>query len=60
MLILTRKKGERLIIGDDLVVTVLSISVGHVRIGVTAPKEVPVHREEIHDRIVAEQAAAPN
>lgn len=51
MLILTRRPGESLMIGDDVVVTVLSTYGNQVRIGVDAPKEVPVHREEIHERI---------
>lgn len=56
MLILTRKVGETLMIGDQVEVTILSIKGNQVRIGVNAPKEVPVHREEIYARIKREQA----
>ena len=55
MLILTRRVGESLIIGDDVVVNVLGVKVNQVRIGVDAPKDVTVHREEIYDRIQAEK-----
>lgn len=57
MLILTRKVGETLMIGDQVEVTILSIKGNQVRIGVNAPKEVPVHREEIYARIKREQGA---
>ena len=55
MLILIRRVGESLIIGDDVVVNILGVKGNQVRIGVDAPKEVPVHREEIYDRIQAEK-----
>ena len=55
MLILTRKVGETLMIGDEIEVTILSLKGNQVRIGVNAPKNVPVHREEIYDRIKREQ-----
>jgi len=51
MLILTRRVGESLMIGDEVTVTVLSIKGNQVRIGVNAPKDVAVHREEIYSRI---------
>lgn len=55
MLILTRRIGETLMVGDDVKVTVLNIQGGQVRIGVDAPKQVEVHREEIYSRIQAEK-----
>lgn len=53
MLILTRKIGEVLLVGDDVEITVLSIRGSQVKLGVNAPKEISVHRQEIYERIKA-------
>lgn len=55
MLILTRRVGETLMVGDNVTVTVLGVKGNQVRIGVNAPKDVSVHREEIYMRIQAEK-----
>ncbi|WP_241085997.1 carbon storage regulator CsrA [Candidatus Vondammii sp. HM_W22] len=55
MLILTRRIGETLMVGDEVSVTVLGVKENQVRLGVNAPKEVAVHREEIYDRIQREK-----
>lgn len=54
MLVLSRRIEESLIIGDDITITVLGISGNQVRIGIDAPKEIPVHREEVAERIKKE------
>ena len=56
MLILTRKIGESLKIGEDVTVTVMAVKGNQVRIGINAPKDVAVHREEIYERVQAEKA----
>ena len=57
MLILTRKISESIMIGDDVIVTVLGMKNGQARIGIEAPKDIPVHREEIFNKIKAEKLA---
>lgn len=58
MLILTRRVGETIVIGEDVAVTILGVTGNSVRVGVNAPKEVAVHREKIYERIQREQGAA--
>lgn len=58
MLILTRKTGEALMIGDDVSITVLGVKGNQVRLGIDAPKDVAVHREEIYARVLAEREEA--
>jgi carbon storage regulator len=59
MLILTRRVGESLKVGDEVTVTVLGVKGSQVRVGIAAPKSVAVHREEIFERIKSEQATPP-
>ncbi len=56
MLILTRRVGEVIMIGDDVEIVVLGIRGNQARIGINAPKDIPVHREEIYERIQREKA----
>lgn len=58
MLIITRRPGEKVMVGDDVVVEVIEISGSNVRIGITAPRSVPVFREEIWTAVKDENAAA--
>ncbi len=51
MLVLSRKRGESITIGDSVTVTVLSVQGDRVKVGIVAPADVPVHRQEIHERI---------
>ena len=60
MLVLSRKKGESIVIRDDIVVTVVDLCGKKVRLGVEAPREIPVHRKELYDKINSrEEAVAP-
>ena len=57
MLVLTRRIGETVMIGDEITVTILSVRGEQVRIGIDAPQEIKVHRQEVYDRIQKEKAA---
>lgn len=57
MLVLSRHLDQTIIIGDDIKITVLGMSGNQVRIGIAAPKEISVHREEVYERIQAEKSA---
>ena len=58
MLVLSRKKNESIVINDHIVITVVEVRGDKVRLGIQAPKEVPIHRSEVHAAIQSEQAAA--
>jgi len=60
MLVLSRHKGERIVIGNDIVLTVVEIRGDRVRLGFTGPQEVPIHREEVFQRVIQEQNAEQN
>jgi carbon storage regulator len=60
MLVLTRQANEEIVIGDDIRITVLSVTGGQVRIGISAPQHLPVHRREVYDAICTENAKAAN
>ena len=55
MLVLSRDKGQRIIINDDITISILGVSGNQVRVGIDAPREVSVHREEIYQRIAQEK-----
>jgi len=56
MLILTRRIGEKIVIGDDVTITILGVKGNQVRVGIEAPRDVQVHREEIYQRILKERS----
>ena len=56
MLVLSRRMGETLVIGDNIRLTVLGVSGGQVRLGIEAPRDISVHREEIYQKIQLEQS----
>lgn len=58
MLVLTRRTGESLMVGEDVTVTVLEVRHDQVRIGIDAPRSVPVHRREVYEQVVRENATA--
>jgi len=60
MLVLSRKKNERIVIGENVVVTVVEVRGDRVRLGIEAPQEVPIHRSEVHDAITKEQQSQTN
>ncbi|MBC8015442.1 MAG: carbon storage regulator CsrA [Sporomusaceae bacterium] len=62
MLALTRKPGERIVIGDNIVITIVEIKGDNIKLGIDAPKEIKIYRGELYDSIVAEnkQAASPS
>ena len=58
MLVLTRRPGESIVVGQNIVITVIEIKGGQVRIGIDAPREVQVHREEVYEQVRQENIAA--
>ena len=58
MLVFTRKKGESLIIGNEIEVAILNIGSGNVKVGITAPRHISVHRQEVYEAIKRENVAA--
>lgn len=58
MLILTRRTGESIVIGDDVIITIIRVVGNQVRLGIEAPKDIPIHREEIYHRIKNEQKSS--
>ena len=60
MLVLTRRLGESIRIGDDVLVRVVDVQAGAVRIAIEAPREIPVHREEVWNQVQAENRSAAN
>jgi len=58
MLVLSRKKNESIVVGDAITITIVDIRGDKVRLGIEAPKEVPVHRQEVHEAILRNVAAA--
>ena len=58
MLVLSRKRDERIVIGDNIVITVVEVRGDKVRLGIVAPKEVPVHRQEVFEAIHGKEAPA--
>jgi carbon storage regulator len=58
MLVLSRKKNESIVIDENIIITVVEVRGDKVRLGIQAPREIPIHRSEIHDAIMLEQQAA--
>lgn len=59
MLVLSRQKDEAIVIGDDIEITIVDVRGNKVRLGITAPKETPVHRREVYDAIQREKSKKP-
>lgn len=57
MLVLTRRAGERIFVGGDIIITIVDMAPGKVRVGIDAPKDVPIYREEVYERIQANRRA---